>query len=767
MWCLIASLVMLTTPRQSDLTFFLPKKPNVVDQILLQQMREGPVSRLTLIALSGETSQIRAEGSRRLTLALQNDPLFIRVSNGEDPKFLEQFEKKLFPYRFHLVDPSQQSPFEPAALHQSLRERWESLYSPLAPLSQRWLTSDPQGLWTHLLLGMMSQQGPRREGGIWVSDDHQRSLILVETHASGFDLESQQKAQEHILTAYKGLPFSASLMMTLGGPGAISVETNKNITQEATRLTLINSVLVMALLLLVYRSWRFLGLGLIPLVTGLLTGGMMTSLVFGQLHGITFGFGSTLLGVAADYPNHLFSHLERDENPQNTMKRLWPTLRLGVLTNVAGFGAMLFSGFTGLSQLAVFAGSGLLAAALTTRYILPPWIHAPPNLSFLNQGLGFPHQMDNRCRKRLSLLPWLILITLIGCFSLNDGVMFNDDIAALNPVPPQHLKIDASLQRDFRSPELGKLLLVTAADQESLLRTAEDIEPTLAELRRNGIIDQYDLLTEILPSQRKQALRLSRIPPKKELIDLVNLAQDGLPFRKGLFEPFINDADDAQKIGFLGAEVWAETPMASKIATAMIHLEDSWALVIPLRGVTDDASLQRKIDALHLDQVQFLDLRARTTPWMMQYRLEALRLLGIGLFAITLMLSFGLGSLKTALKVLMPVMSAGFATAIMMAWWFKGLNLYHLVSLLLVMGLSLDQALFFNRPSRDTEEYQRTRLSLIVCSLSSILAFGTLAFAKVAILDSIGLTVALGAFLAVSFAALMADERPSSPSSVT
>ncbi len=758
---------MIQTPRHSDLTFFLPQKPNVVDQILLQQMQEGPVSRFILIALSGQTAEIRAQGSRRLIEALQNDPLLLRVSNGEDPKLLDQIEKRIYPYRFHLADPSGENPFSPTTLHKALSERWEELYSPLAPLSQRWLGGDPQGLWSHFLRQMLGHQGPHRKGGIWVSEDHQRSLILAETHASGFDLESQQKAQQRILEAFKGLQFSAPLEITLGGPGAISVETNRRITQEATRLTLINSVLVMGLLLLVYRSWRFLGLGLLPLVTGLLTGGMVTALVFGQLHGITLGFGSTLLGVAADYPNHLFSHLERDEPPKNTMKRLWPTLRLGVLTNVAGFGAMLFSGFTGLSQLAVFAGSGLLAAALTTRFILPHWIHVPPKLSFLPQGQRPSLPMANRYKKRLSSLPWWIVITLLGTFSLNHGVMFNDDIGALNPVPPEDLKVDATLQKDFRSPELGKLLLVTAADQETLLRTAEDLESPLTELKRLGIIDQYDLLSQILPSHRKQAERLSRIPPKAELMAHVKKAEVGLPFRKGLFDPFINEALDAHQLGFLGPEVWADTPMASKIATTMIHLEDRWALVIPLHGVTDDASLQRRIDALQLDHVQFLDLRARTTDWMMQYRLEALRLLSLGLLAITIMLSFGLGSIKTALKVLMPVITAGLATAIMMAWWFRGLNFYHLVSLLLVMGLSLDQALFFNRPSRDTEEYRRTRLSLIVCSLSSILAFGTLAFAKVAILDSIGLTVALGAFLAVTFAALMTDERPSSHSSLS
>jgi predicted exporter len=85
-----------------------------------------------------------------------------------------------------------------------------------------------------------------------------------------------------------------------------------------------------------------------------------------------------------------------------------------------------------------------------------------------------------------------------------------------------------------------------------------------------------------------------------------------------------------------------------------------------------------------------------------------------------------------------------------------------LVSLLLVMGLSLDQSLFFNRDAADPEERRRTLLSLLVCGSSSVLAFGTLAFSGVNMLRAIGSTVALRAVLAIGFAALLA-QRPAVP----
>ena len=49
-------------------------------------------------------------------------------------------------------------------------------------------------------------------------------------------------------------------------------------------------------------------------------------------------------------------------------------MRLGLFTSICGFAALLFSGFPGLAQLGVFSVAGLVAAALTTRFVLPAFV---------------------------------------------------------------------------------------------------------------------------------------------------------------------------------------------------------------------------------------------------------------------------------------------------------------------------------------------------------------------------------------------------------
>ena len=112
------------------------------------------------------------------------------------------------------------------------------------------------------------------------------------------------------------------------------------------------------------------------MVSGALAGIAAVSLGFGSVHGITLGFGVTLIGEGVDYAIYLFTQIEQNGTPQSTLQRIWPTLRLGVLTSICGFSAMLFSGFTGLAQLGLFSIAGLVVAVSTTRWVLPQLLPA-------------------------------------------------------------------------------------------------------------------------------------------------------------------------------------------------------------------------------------------------------------------------------------------------------------------------------------------------------------------------------------------------------
>jgi predicted exporter len=75
---------------------------------------------------------------------------------------------------------------------------------------------------------------------------------------------------------------------------------------------------------------------------------------------VTLGYGSTLIGEAVDYAIYMIQ-ARREYNDgttggtaaagwQHWLRSGWPTYRLGLLTSVCGFVALLFSGFRDCSR---------------------------------------------------------------------------------------------------------------------------------------------------------------------------------------------------------------------------------------------------------------------------------------------------------------------------------------------------------------------------------------------------------------------------------
>jgi predicted exporter len=111
---------------------------------------------------------------------------------------------------------------------------------------------------------------------------------------------------------------------------------------------------------------------------------------------------------------------------------------------------------------------------------------------------------------------------------------------------------------------------------------------------------------------------------------------------------------------------------------------------------------------------------------------------------------------------MLPIGSAIVVVAALLHALDERFSLFHLASFLLVIGLGLDYALFFNRRDGTQTERGRTVYGLIVCSTTTILVFGVLALSHIPVLRAIGLTTALGSLACLVFAALLA-ESPKTP----
>lgn len=740
----------------SELGDLLPEGATATQRLLLSQMRTGLAGRLLLLALEGADPDELAALSKDLGAALRESRLFDVVANGAQSWTPE--EEALVRRSRYLLSPSlDRQTFTPAALRAALEQRLDDLRSPLAPLIKPSIPADPTGEFMRILQAWSGSDAPVTHRGVWMSEDRGHALLVAQTKAPGFDADAQELVQQEIRGQFSRLAQKRTtpVRLEMSGPGIFTVEIQRTIEREVWWLSIVAGTLVLLFLYGSYRSVVLVGLSLIPLSSGVLAGMVAVNGWFGFIHGITLGFGVTLLGVVDDYPIHLFSHMTPRDSAPAVMRGIWPTMRLGVLTTAIGFSSLLLSGFPALAQLGLFAVVGLLAAGFVTRWVLPAVV--PAGFAPRAAPLSLVRYAD-RFAKGAVLVPIAVVLATLGLL-WSDTALWETDLASLSPIPERMKQLDQRLRRELGAPDLRDLLVVEGPTEEDVLQQAETITPQLDGLREGGLLSGYDSVSRYVPSRRTQRQRQQALPEPQQLARDLTQAATGLPFAPGLFAPFLAAVDQARTQPLLDRASFHGTALGMKIDALLLERQGRWTAVMPLRGVTDRSRLAVSVREWNHPTVAYVDLKEESNRLMTAYRDRTVLLLGWGSMAIGLALAVGLRSAARLWRVLVPVFCALIVVAAVLNLAGESLSLFHVATFLLVIGLGLDYALFFTRSEGTEEERARTIFGLLVCSTTTILVFGLLAGSAIPVLHAIGMTAAGGSLCCLLFAGLLADTK--------
>jgi predicted exporter len=277
----------------------------------------------------------------------------------------------------------------------------------------------------------------------------------------------------------------------------------------------------------------------------------------------------------------------------------------------------------------------------------------------------------------------------------------------------------------------------------------------LHELVEAGRLGGFELPSLYVPSRETQERRRAALPERTVLKAALQEALKGLPFRAGLFGPFLEDVERARTSDALDPGDFESSALSLKLRALLLHSGNEWTVLAPLRGVIDPAAVASRIER-EGQKFAFLDLKQEADQLVRRYRQESLHLTALGVTAITAVLWWGLRRVGTVGMVLLPPLMAILFVVTSLLLVGERLSLFHLVSLLLVLGIGLNYALFFHRGVSDEAERRRTAVALMVCIGATMAAFGTLAFSQTPVLHAIGLTVSLGALFSLILSAMLA-----------
>ncbi|MDB6051288.1 MAG: rane protein exporter [Pseudomonas sp.] len=623
-----------------------------------------------------------------------------------------------------------------------IQQRVESLFDPFAGFSLVSSQDDWLGL-TGRIQNSQPQHGSVQldvGSGALIATADGKSWVLLRARTKGnaFDMHLPMQVAD-LLSAARVQAHQADAQLLAASGLLYAADGQRQATREITWVGGGATLGILLLLLLAFRRWRVL-LAFVPVLIGMLFGTVACVALFGHVHVMTLVLGSSLIGVAVDYPLHSLSK-------SWSMKpwRSWPALRLtlsglslSLVTSCIGYLALAWTPFPALTQIAVFSAAGLVGAYLTAVCLLPAMLHSL-ELRPAHWPLRIAECLISWRQALLRRVPTPVLLALLLVFCAAGlwQLTSKNDIRQWISAPPQLLAEAQAIARITGYQPTSQFYLVRAANQQQLLERQTVLSQRLDQLVSLDKLQGYLSLNQLVspPSeQRRVRDALSKLPLFwQPLIDLgvpeVNLRTELTRLQ------MLPDQDiDAALAGPLG-EPWRTLWLGP---TA-----DGVAGMVSLRGLNNPALL--RVQVVDIEGVQLIDRLGDLNNVFAATQISAaeLKLLSCGLIVLLLMVPFGL---KGAVRVIALPLLAALCSLASLGWLGQPLTLFSVFGLLLVTAISVDYAILMR------EQIGGAAVSLLGTLLAAIttwLSFGLLAISSTPAVSNFGLSVSLG--LAFSF----------------
>lgn len=739
-----ALIIVLKGKLGSGLDAFIPRGNHAGQNISGIDKNSTLLSRLLIITVEGDEQKDLAVVSKNLKKILLKLNQFEFVSNGQDDAD-GQLKRMIFRYRYLLSDRFDNRPLDSEKLSRSLQALVPRTFSHLYPFNKDRLLADPTLETDYLVRRMQGKSDMGMAYGVWFNAAADSAILLTYLKQDVKSDDDRQALMGLVEQEFSRLESTRQQMLRFTGPATFSVTSRDIIKSEVRYLSITGSLLIVILLYFSYRRKRLMLLVAVPVVTAILVASAVTILVYGHIHGITLAFGITLLGICIDYPIHLFSHARNDERLQYTIISIWPVIRLGVITTVTGFVLMMFSDMSGLVQLGLFTLTGIVVAALITRWVLPVLIN---DVHLIRQHGLF--ELTNRIKPPLVLVyvitTGIVVSALLVYVNISEPIIATR-LGSLNPVPKAELRRYESLRNDIGLPQSYQYITVDGDSIESVLREEERIISDLRNIDKNQRVDGYIHAARYLPSVYTQKMRQAALPDRASVGTMLKSILTDLPFKNTAFNPFSEDLEQSRILLPLTYEDMRKTYLGAYLSSLLFATSTGWRGLIFVDKSFSMQDYGHVLQPHYATHNRFYNLKDETELLFNDYRDSIIDKVQIASLVILLVLFAGLRSLRGLVRVVAPVLLTIVLTTLVIYQLQGPLTIFHLIALILVFGIGVDYSLFFNA-STDDESYVRTFHAVSVCALSTLAVFGLLASSDIIVLKSIGFTVATGTVLA-------------------
>lgn len=751
--------------------------------------------------------------ARALAEDLERSGWIAEVEFGYE-QAVETILEKLAPYgpRFapESERPSLAQLFTPEGLSRQAARQIARLSMPGSGEAAALVARDPLDLASFLAGSMQAFRGAFRFNALsphYLSEDNRALLIRLRGEKPVNDMAAVRATVKDVWRAVEKARGSAGapLHVSAGGGYFLAQETESMIRRDLTLSLSTSTALVFLLIAWTVRGARFTLLFLPPLAAGFILALGIYAAFRSQIASISIGSATLLVGLGVDFAIHflLLVKTERtrgeplEEAVVRASREAGPGLLSAALTTIAAFLAFLASSFEFLRQMGLLTALGISTILLATVTVLPALLSRrfegdlaggkPP------RSLGVRGAVDLAVRAPRAVLAAAFLLSAVSAAVLwISPPALESDLRNLHARDSPALAAERRLAEVFGGSSEPLLLLLEAGGEPALEKQLRRLQPVL-----QGLVDRKTLLAfasaaVFLPDpegERAALKQLAALDPERARKEMLRaLEEAGFDARE--LAPAVERAAAALGDGRpLSLSRLRELGLGGAIDRLVAHDPDRTGQVLglatlfpadplwsserrePMIRAVEEAlrsqGLEGSLTGLFAVSAESADLVA----------VELARIGGLALLAVAAIVAAQFRSPKTILLVFLPVSLGCLWTGALLKLLGTSIHFMNAAVFPMIIGIGIDDGihtvhryLLYKKAGKGAPgaapdalptiraTFAVSGTSVALTSLTTMLAFGSLAFSRNRGIASVGLLclAGIGACLLASLTVLPA-----------
>lgn len=641
------------------------------------------------------------------------------------------------------------------SISQLMQQNFNTLISPAGMLVKQYILKDPLGMsfiGLNKLRGIGVSEDFQIVDGFVTSADGKTILLFITPKHAGTDTEKNEALVNFLYGVQTTLndQYKNMVEITYFGAPFIALANAQQIKHDIQSTVMISLTILMLILILFYRNIFVPLILFLPVVCGALFAAACIYFMKDSVSAISLSIGAVLLGITLDYPLHIITHYRSGASISTLYKHITKPIISSSLTTAAAFLCLLFVNSEVLRDLGIFAAISVLISSFCAL-LITPHIYKPSHTQKA-------HFIDRISRFEPHSNKWLFALSIVffvvGLFTYSD-VKFNNNLADLNFVPDDMKRSEAQLEGLGSIGAKSIYVVAYGASVDDVVSKNHHLEKKLKELKNNGLIEDYTSMGGLVLPIHEQELSFGlwtdfwQENKVSALTSQLNSAANDIGFKKDFYQDFEKELTRSFKP--LSADDYLQIE-ALPIGDFLTEREGFYTFSSILK--IDEANRNELFDVLQNEGLIIVDRKHLNEQFLGQLKDDFLYLMNLSFAVIFIILLFFFRRIELALLAMIPIVCTGLITAGTMSLLNIELNVFSTIVTTLILGLGIDFSIFMTsglqmKYTTGKNELSVYRTSILLAVFTTVLALGTLIFAKHPALKSISWASLIGVLSAL------------------